>query len=329
MIKRILKLILLILIFILLAGFIYFFVGKSKPADKTEWGVTFSKRYVGDLKLDWKKVFLDILDDLQVKKIRIAVYWDETEPEKGKYNFDDLDWQINEIERRDRELILAVGRRMPRWPECFEPNWAKNLDENKQQEEILKFIAEAVNHYKDKESIKIWQVENEPFLRTFGECQWVDTKFLDKEIALIRHLDPNRPIMITESGEFSTWIGGARRANIIGTSIYHKIYGKLGYVEYPIPAVFYQRKSNLIKFLFDIDEIIAIEVQAEPWGNKPTQNLTNEEQDITMSIERFNEAIEFTREAGFNKGYLWGVEWWYWRKEKGDDKFWNRAKELF
>ena len=327
---KILKKILLLLLILLILLIGYLFVGKPKPAEKTEWGITFSKRYANELRLDWQKVFLEILDDLKVKKIRLVAYWDEVEPEQGKYNFEDLDWQIEEIEKRGGEVIFALGRRMPRWPECYEPDWAKGLKEEEKQKYILDFLVETINHFKDRRSIKIWQVENEPFLRTFGKCPWIDRKFLDKEIALVRHLDSSRPIMITESGEFSTWIGGARRADIVGTSLYRKIHGKLGYVEYPIPPVFYQRKTNLIKFLFDIDEIIAIEVQAEPWGHKSTQELTVEEQDITMSFERFNDVIEYTRRAGFEKGYLWGVEWWYWRKEKfDDDRFWERAKQLF
>ena len=328
--KKILKIILLILIIVILVLFIYFFIGKSKPAEKVDWGVTFSKRYAIDLGLDWQKTFLAILDDLAAKKIRIIAYWDEIEPERGKYNFADLDWQIDEVEKKEGEIIFVVGRRMPHWPECFEPGWAKGLSEKEKQERILVFISETVNHYKDRESIKVWQVENEPFLRTFGKCPWPDIKFLDKEIAFVRHLDNSRQIMITESGEFSTWIGGARRADIVGTSLYRKVYGKLGYVKYPIPPVFYQRKANLIKFLFDLNEIIAIEVQAEPWGNKATQNMTVDEQDISMSFEQFNDVLEYTRKAGFDKAYLWGVEWWYWRKEKsGDDRFWERAKELF
>jgi len=329
--EKIIKIILLILIIVILVFFIYFFIGKSKPVEKVEWGVTFCERYAKDLGLDWQKTFLAILDDLKVKRIRIIAYWDEIEPEKGKYNFDDLDWQVEEIEKRGGEVIFAVGRRMPHWPECFEPNWAKNLSEKEKEEKILVFISNTVNYFKDRPSIKIWQVENEPFLRTFGKCPWVDTKFLDKEIALVKHLDPGRPIMITESGEFSTWIGGARRADIIGTSLYRKVWSKtLGYVKYPIPPVFYQRKSNLIKFLFDIDEVIAVEVQAEPWGNKPTQDMTNEEQDISMNFGQFNDVLEYTRKAGFDKAYLWGVEWWYWRKEKfDDDRFWERAKKLF
>lgn len=276
-----------------------------------------------------KKTFLAILDDLKVKKIRLIAYWDEIEQEEDVYNFNDLDWQINEVEKRQGEIILAVGRRMPRWPECFEPEWVKELLEKEKQSNILDFISETINHYKEKNSIKIWQVENEPFLRTFGECPWIDKKFLDKEVALVRHLD-DRPIMITESGEFSTWIGGARRGDVLGTSVYRKVYGKLGYVKYPIPPIFYQRKSALIKLLFDIDEIIAIEVQAEPWGSKATQEMTVDEQDISMSFEQFEDMLKYTQEAGFNKAYLWGVEWWYWRdKEFQDNRFWEKAKQLF
>jgi len=330
--KKILKIIFLILLVVFLIIFIYLFVGKPNPAEKVEWGVTFSKRYALDLGLDWQKTFLAILDDLKVKKIRVIAYWDEIEPEEGEYNFDDLEWQLLEIERHGGQAIFALGRRMPHWPECFEPTWAENLSEKEKEEKILVFISNTVNYFKDRPSIKIWQIENEPFLRTFGKCPGLDKEFLDKEIALVRHLNSTRsiPIMITESGEFSTWIGGARRGDIIGTSLYRKVWSKtLGYVKYPIPPVFYQRKSNLIKFLFDIDEIIAIEVQAEPWGDKSVQDMTNEEQDISMNFEQFNDVLEYTRKAGFEKAYPWGVEWWYWRKERGDDGFWNRAKELF
>lgn len=307
----------------------YLFIGKPKPADRVEWGVTFSKRTAIDFGMDWKQIFLAILNDLKAKKIRLIAYWDEIEPAEDVYNFDDLDWQINEVEKRQGEIILALGRRLPRWPECFEPEWTKSSNENDKQTKILDYISEIVNHYKDKESIKIWQIENEPFLRTFGKCPWLDKEFLDREIALVKHLDV-RPIMITESGEFSTWIGGARRADILGTSLYRKVYGKLGYVKYPIPPIFYQRKSALIKLLFDIDEIVAIEVQAEPWGHKPTQEMTADEQDISMSFEQFENVLKYTREAGFNRAYLWGVEWWYWRKNNFDDnRFWERAKQLF
>ena len=48
--------------------FLYLFIGKPNPAEKTEWGVTFSKRYAIDLGLDWQKAFSAILDDLKRKE---------------------------------------------------------------------------------------------------------------------------------------------------------------------------------------------------------------------------------------------------------------------
>ena len=327
--KAFLKTIILILVFLVLGLFVYLFVGKSKPAESVEWGVSFSKRAADGFGIDWKEVFSAILNDLGTKRIRIVAYWNEIEKEEGKYDFSDLDWQIEQIANKRVETIVVVGRRLPRWPECFEPDWIKSYPEEQKQEKILALISEIINRYKNEKSIRIWQVENEPFLRTFGECPPLDRDFFDKEIALVRSIDPIRPIMITESGEFSTWIGGAKRADIIGTSLYRKIHGKLGYVQYPIPPVFYQRKANLIKAFFGINDIIAIEVQAEPWGDKPTQDLTKEEQDITMSFERFNDVVEYTRQAGFDKAYLWGAEWWYWlREKKGINDFVEVIKEL-
>lgn len=329
MVKKVLKIVLILILALILIFVLYFFVGKAKPASKIEWGITFSKKYAIDLGLDWQQVFSVILYDLQVKRIRLIAYWDDIEKEQGKYDFTDLDWQMKNTEQKEIETILAVGRRLPRWPECFVPNWAKGLSEQEKQEHILSFISKIINRYKGYNNIIIWQIENEPFLGFFGDCPKVDKKFLEEEIALVKDID-DRPVMITESGEFSTWIGGARRADIVGTSLYRKIYGKLKvYFTYPIPPIFYQRKASLIKSLFKVDEIIAIEVQAEPWGHKATQDMTVEEQDISMSFKQFNKVLEYTRKAGFSKAYLWGAEWWYWRMINfGDDSFWNKAKSI-
>jgi len=333
---KIFKKIILILIIIIVGLFLYLLVGSTEPAENIKWGITFSREYASSFELDWQKMFLSILDDLKVKNFRLVAYWDEIEKEKGKYDFSDLDWQINEVSKRGGEITLAIGKRLPRWPECHDPEWLKNEAKEIQDQKLFDYIKITVNRYKNNQNIKIWQIENEPFLRTFGICPKLDKKVLDQEIALVRELDfippevgQARPIMITESGEFSTWIGGARRADIVGTSIYRTIYGKLGYVTYPIPAIFYHRKSNLIKLFFKDLKIISSEVQAEPWGNVPVTQMTNEQRDKSMSFEKFNQNIDYAIRTGIDELYLWGVEWWYWQKTKGDDRYWNRAKELF
>ena len=327
--KRFLKYLLIILLAIIIAGFCYFFVGKTKPAEKIDFGVTFSKIYSEQLGLDWKNNYLALLDDLGVKKIRLIAYWTEIEPVDGFFDFQDLDWQINEAQKRGVEIILAMGRRLPRWPECHIPEWAKKISEDEQQEKILALITEIIRRHKNIEVIKYWQIENEPFLGTFGECPKLDKNFLDREIALARLLD-NRKIIISESGEFSTWIGAARRTEVVGTTLYRKIYGKLGYVRYPIPPIFYFRKANLIKELFNVEKIIVTELQAEPWGPKQNWDLPVEEQFKSMNLEEFKKVIDYTKQTGFSEAYLWGAEWWYWMKEKNsDNKIWEEAKTLF
>ena len=327
--KKIVSVIVFSLLGLMVIVFCYFFVGNPKPVEQIEVGVTFSKIQAENMGLNWKEVYLAVLDDLGFKKIRLSAYWPEIEPEKDRFKFEDLDWQIEEASKRNVEIILAVGQRLPRWPECHIPSWAEKLKKEERQERLLNLITKIVNRYKGIKAIKYWQVENEPFLRTFGECPKLDKKFLDREIALVRKLDSSRKIIMTESGEFSTWIGAARRGDILGTTLYRRVYGKLGYVKYPLPPVFYARKSLLIKKFFPVEKIIVIELQAEPWGPAPIQDLSIEEQYKTMSPEKFKEIIEYTKKSGFSEAYLWGVEWWYWLKVKhNNNDMWDSVKVL-
>lgn len=330
--KRFFSVVGLVLLALVIVIFCYFFTGEAEPAEKIDFGVTFSKIQAEDLDLNWKEVYLATLQDLNVKRIRLIAYWPEVEPTEGGFDFKDLDWQIEEAEKRGGEIILAVGRRLPRWPECHIPGWAKSLPEKEQQARILTVISKVIGRYKGKEAIKFWQVENEPFLGTFGKCPKLDKKFLEKEIKLVRDLDSSRKVILTESGEFSTWIGGARRADILGTTLYRTVWAKYlrVYIHYPIPAIFYQKKTALIKKFFDIDKIIVTELQAEPWGPKAIQELPIREQFKSMDLEKLREITDYTKRAGFSEAYLWGVEWWYWLKAKyNEESIWEEAKKLF
>lgn len=330
--KRIFKISGLVLLALVIIVFCYFFVGKAKPVEKIDFGVTFSKIAAKGLEINWQEAYLAILDDLNVKKIRLIAYWPEIERQEGIFDFEDMDWQIDEAEKRDIEIILAVGQRLPRWPECHIPEWASDFSEQEREEGVLTVISEIINRYKKRKAIKFWQVENEPFFGAFGKCPKLSRKFLANEIDLVKSIDPLRDIILTESGEFSTWIGAARRTNIIGTSLYRIVWGKLFkvYVHYPIPAIFYQRKTALIKKLFNVDDIIVIELQAEPWGPRSTQELSLEEQSRSMDLEKFKKIVDYTKRAGFSEAYLWGAEWWYWLKQvHQDDSMWEEAKKLF
>mgnify|MGYP000103162309 CR=1 FL=1 len=304
--------------------------GQIHETKNLEYGITFSKKKVQEMNLDWKKAYVAILDDMKIKKIRLSAYWDEVEFNRDVYNWDDLDWQIEEANKRNVQIVLAVGGRLPRWPECHYPDWAKSLGKSSREQEILDYIEKVVSKYKDNKGIAYWQVENEPFLSHFGDCPKLDKKFLDKEIELVRKLDP-RPIIITDSGELSLWIPAAKRADIFGTTMYRDTYSKHleRYVHYPIEPGFFHFKKNIAKLFAKPDDWIVIELQAEPWCRLPYQNVPKVEREYTMSKDKFLETIEFARLAGFRTFYLWGAEWWYWEKEANKDpEMWETAKAL-
>ena len=59
--------------------FCYFFVGKAQEAENITWGVDFSQMQAQSLKLNWKNVYLAILDDLGAKNIKLHTQWDWVE----------------------------------------------------------------------------------------------------------------------------------------------------------------------------------------------------------------------------------------------------------
>lgn len=304
----------------------------SKP-ESFNYGVSFSKFHSDELKLDWKTVYLDILNDLKVRHFRFSAHWPLTEPEDDKFNFEELDFQMNEAKKAGATVILAVGRRLPGWPECHEPEWAKNLSKDEKQEKILQYIETVVKRYKDYENIKYWQVENEAFLTFFSKeaCGELDKDFMDKEIAFVKELDSSRPIIVTDSGEFGTWIQAHKRADVFGTSMYLYVWWRnfIGPLRYPIGPSFFVIKRNIVKLLNGDKPSIVIELSAEPWLLQPIIDTPIETQLERMGVDKFNEMIDFSKKTGFDTFYLWGAEWWYWLKINGHPDHWNRAKDLY
>lgn len=323
----------LVLLTIFLISFCYFFVGKAPKQKNITWGVNFSQKHTENLGLDWKKTYLALMEDLGAKNIKLIIHWDWVEGKRDDYYFNDIDWQIKEAESHNIKLIVVIGMKTGRWPECHLPEWAKGISKEEQQQELLKYIKNFILRYKDSKAIIAWQVENEPLFK-FGECPWRDKKFLKEEIEFVKSLDSKRPIIISDSGEQSLWLSSAEIGDIVGVTMYRKVWGSLSdiygfYIKSFLPPVHYWRKAQIIKKLFG-KEIICIELQAEPWGPKLLYDTALSEQEKTMNLEKFKENIEYAKQTGLQEFYLWGAEWWYWMKEtQNKPEIWNEARNLF
>jgi len=327
---------LLIIIATLAVVFCYFFAGKAPVSQNITWGVDFSQMQAESLKLNWKEAYLSIIDDLGAKNIKLHTQWDWVEGKQDKYYFNDIDWQLAEAKNNGVKIIYVLGLKSGRWPECHIPAWASSLAKDQQQEKLLKYIKTVVLRYKDNPAIINWQVENEPLFK-FGTCpDWYydGGKFLAQEVALVKFLDPSRPVIISDSGEQSNWFGAAKIADIVGITMYREVWAHVAdgwgfYLKSFLSPVTYWRKALLIQKLFN-KSVICIELQAEPWASKPFYDVPLLEQAKTMNPEIFGKNVEYAKETGLDKVYMWGVEWWYWMKTtQNQSQIWDSAKALF
>jgi len=314
---------------------VYFF----KIADNYPWwqnlkpesgffGVTFSKKFCQEIGLDWREVYLAILDDLQVKEIRLPIYWDEIEPQEGSFDFTDYDYIIAEGSKRNVKFIANIGWRLPRWPECHAPAWTNQKSLANTQAKAINMIKIVADHYKDNSAIVYWQLENEPFFDAFGVCYFSDENFFKKELETLK-LSDSRPVIISATGELSWWRKEAKLADIFGSTLYRVVWGQSsGYIRYPIPAWFYRLKA----FLAGVkpQNRIIVELQAEPWvPNGSIIYLSEAEADKSFNLEQFKANLQYAINVNFRQTYLWGVEWWYYQYQNGHPEYWLLARTIF
>lgn len=300
------------------------------PNRPITWGVNFSQKFSREFGGDWKENYRAILDDLGAKHLRLVAYWDLIESKEGEFRFEDLDYQMQLAADHGAKVILVVGQRVPRWPECHFPEWTDSLSTSERNARLLLYTEAVITRYRTHRALEMWQVENEPFLM-FGECPPRQTVLLDTEIALVKALDPAHPILITDSGEFGTWVFAARRGDAFGTTIYRRVnHGTIGQIDYHLPPGFFRLKEILTRIFTNRTEpFIVPELAAEAWLPKQLWETTPEEQFRYFDFAFLQDTVRYAKETQFDIFYFWGAEWWYWlKKTQNHPEFWDYAKQL-
>ncbi len=323
------RLVLIILGAILIALALFLFLPLPSKQVNVRPGVTFSQTYASSLGLNWREALVATLDDLGVKKFRIPAYWSVVQPSRDHFDWSSLDFQMDEIGMREGKVLLAVGLKLPRWPECWMPEWAKELETDDERAARLEYLHAVVERYKTHPALEAWQVENEA-LFPFGECPRPSRAFLKEELKLVRDLDPNHPAVTTDSGELSTWLRTAPLTDRLGISVYRVVRLPWGSVwpYFWAPPHMYRRHAALVRPW--VDEIFVSEFQMEPWVEKAITETPLKEQFETFDTDRMRANFSYAERMGISDIYFWGIEWWWWMKtQKGDERFWEEAKQFF
>jgi hypothetical protein len=321
-------------------GIARWYISAQDPS-KQVIGTSFIPAYAESLGLDAQKTMDALINDLGVKHFRLVSYWNQLEAEQGKYDFSLLDWQFAKAEEADAKVTLSVGLRQPRWPECHIPEWAKHTPQEQWQPQLEAFMTAVVNRYKNSPALASYQVENEYFLKGFGRCvdfvgeeAAFDRARLISEYNLVKKLDPHHKAIIARSNNALGWPVGDPKPDEYGISIYKRVWDAQvtkRYLEYPFPAWYYAFVAGWEK-IFTGRDLIAHEVQAEAWppNHQSIQETSLEEQNKSFNAERFTDRVEYARATGLHEVYLWGSEYWYYRKViLQDDSLWKVAQTTF
>lgn len=318
----------LVLAFILTCAFFtYAWVWvNNEPVNEPDYGITFSSHYASELGLDIDEAYQAFVSELGVSNVRLSLYWSDIEKSQGEFDWSIPDRLVALSEVNDVDLTVVVGMKVPRWPECYVPDWAEGFSDEVLHTSVYRFIETAVKRYRTSDAVVRWQVENEPFF-PYGECPQISVEQFQERIALVRSLDA-RPIMVTVSGELGPWLDSAQAADVLGISMYRQTWNDLyGYFVYPIAPEFYTLRASLVQA--DVASVIVSELQAEPWFPEPISHRPLTDWYENFTAEMFQSNLRFAREAGLPEVYFWGAEWWYALKQAGDDRLWNVAKEIF
>lgn len=317
----------LMLLFVYLVG--YSFQQKHKD-DEVKIGTSFSVKYAQELGVDWHQNFLGLLDDLKIRNFRLMSYWDQIEPEPEKFDFTDLDWQMDEAAKRGAKVSLAIGQRQPRWPECHIPIWANPLDRKNYEESLLNSLRVVVNRYKNHPALESYQLENEARNKLFGDCHPFNIDLFKREVELIKSLDNINPMIINASNQMGIPLKqpvGDKTGFSLYKRAYFEAFGKTWAWNYwYVPSWWHSYRAGLVEWLHNSKAFVH-ELQAEPWGPEATKNLTTDEQYQTMDTAKLDEIIDYSLTSGMKEVYLWGSEWWYWRlTEYNDPSMWNELR---
>ncbi len=134
--------------------------------------------------------------------------------------------------------------------------------------------------------------------------------------------------MITDSGELALWWKSASlKPDVLGISMYRRTWNKyFGFREYPFPPWVYNLKARTLNWR--IGRIIISELQAEPWAPEGFHKLTPELEAKTMTSEKLRETLNFAQASGFDEIYLWGLEWWFYKKQNNTQVYWDTIRKI-
>ena len=359
MFRRFLLIFVLLFSLFVLNAFLNPIPKKNSPLGfKVSYGVSYSFEQAQWYGLDGRDAFVELLDTTRFDWVRLPFFWDEMVDKKGRLKLEDLEFAILEAKKRNVKVVIALGAKVPYYPEYHLPQRIKNqlkfgetigLD-HPIAAEILEIDKKVVRELSKYDNISHWQVENEPFLANVNNWK-IDESLLSAEIEVVRENDPKmRPVILNHVGpavfdkRYKSLLSLLLPGDVFGVNAYFKtqgvylmafrIFGKEVKIDWPHFLVwpvqswsgFSPNFSNLKKESEKrgVDFWI-LEVQSEPYIRALDDAKRNQSYFTAGDIEA---ASTFLNSFRINSMGLWGAHFWQYRARIGDKSWEDSVKKL-
>jgi hypothetical protein len=326
------------------------------PKGQTRLGLSFRSPQVDALGLE-PRAALDQLLVYSFDVLRLGAYWRRLEPAPGRFDFDELDWQIDAAERAGKQVLVCVGAvKTFGYPEFFVPphQMPRPIQEGVLVHAddhawllapALDFVTRVVERYRGRSGIVGWQIEHESVDPLGLEHSWrLGADFVSAEIEAVRRADPARPVLLNGFLPMSNLVAAQQwwrtrdqgdslafaveHADIVGLDVYPK-HGLLSlgpltaYLDGgsgPVPRLL--RRQLVSRALARGRRVMVSEGQAEPWETvvKPPDPRDGAMFSCTPEamIETYNACMAWTSLDAY---LFWGAEYWLVRAQGGDRSY--------
>jgi hypothetical protein len=328
--------------------------------ESTRLGISFRPLQAEAMGLQPKAAMAALLE-YPYEIVRLAAHWNRLEHSRGDFDPGDLDWQIDAAEHAGKQILLGLGAvKNFGYPELFVPQHRLgspllegSLIGKSSHPELLaaarEFVTRVVERYRDRPSVIAWQVEHEAVDPLGMEHSWrLTTSFVEEEIAAVRALDSDRPILLNgflpmslpvalfqwwrtrDQGDSLTL--AQSMADIVGVDLYpcHALAAAGGYGFYMNAGErAWDRRARRLLAPKGVkgQRMMITEGQAEPWESVtvPPSELGRAMASCPPErvIENYNRCMRWARQSGATlDAYLfWGAEYWLLRGQGGDESY--------
>src|SRR3989344_1188672 len=345
--------------------------GEIVEGGKNSYGTSYSFEQAEWYGLDSRKAYLDLLDKFDFEWIRIPFFWDHPSTHSTNSvqaisgqsssnfgNIDDLRWAVSEANKRNVNVVIALGAKTPYYPEFHLPeNVAsqlspdQNIDSNHavgaEILEIDRRLVEALSHY---ENISHWQIENEPF--TPNENGWtVDESLIKEEIGVVRNADPiKRPIILSHVGpvvfdlRWKRLLKLLESGDVLGVNAYFKTQGASLFsfslfgnqisipwprgLSWPVQSwgLFSPDFAGIKKEAGKVGvDVWVLEMQAEPYIRDLNDGRKKE---FSFDAEDLKKGHNYLSSEKIKTIGFWGSPFWLFREGLGDFSWLNLVGEI-